>query len=90
MLVVATVLLTVTQLEPLNAIANSWDPDRLPGDWAATLETWLWWHRVRVVLAVAAFGSLLACQVLDTAEPVGRRGRPSTVNARQTVASQLP
>lgn len=78
-LVVATVLLTVTRMEPLNEIANSWDPDRLPTDWASTLEAARRWHSVRVVLAVAAFGCLLVSQVLDTTEPV--RSAPSPASS---------
>ncbi len=70
LLVVATVVLTVTQMEPLNVIANSWDPDRLPADWAANLETWRSLHSLRTVLAVAAFGALLASQVFDAARPI--------------------
>lgn len=69
-LVVATVVVTVTQMEPLNELANSWDPDRLPTDWESTRDDWLQWHNVRVALAVAAFGCLLASQVLDTSERV--------------------
>lgn len=71
-LVVAGIVLTVTQLEPLNQLADSWDPDALPGDWAATRDQWNDWHLVRTVLAVGAFGCLLIGHV-GRAEPVRSR-----------------
>ncbi|MFC4115024.1 DUF1772 domain-containing protein [Nonomuraea zeae] len=36
LLVIATVVLTLAGLEPLNRIADTWDPDRLPAGWHAS------------------------------------------------------
>ncbi|WP_327008406.1 DUF1772 domain-containing protein [Dactylosporangium sp. NBC_01737] len=73
LLVVATVVLTVTQLEPLNRLADTWDADRLPDDWAAARDRWLTLHAVRTVIAVVAFAALLTAQAVDRGQAgVGR------------------
>jgi hypothetical protein len=35
LLVLGTIVLTVTQLEPINQLADAWNPDRPPADFAA-------------------------------------------------------
>jgi hypothetical protein len=54
------VVVTLTWMEPLNRVADSWDPDRLPADWAATRDQWLRWHYLRTGLSVGAFLCVLA------------------------------
>jgi hypothetical protein len=39
-LVVVTIVPTLVWLEPLNPMADGWDPDRLPSDWSDTRSTW--------------------------------------------------
>ncbi|MCH1867351.1 DUF1772 domain-containing protein [Nocardioides sp. CFH 31398] len=81
-LLVATIVLTVTQLEPFNRAADGWNPDRLPADWSSTLDAWRRLHTVRIVLAVAAFSLLLAAQVADTRPgPRERTGSEAAVAA---------
>ena len=65
LLLVSTVVLTLTQMEPLNRLADSWNPDHLPADWSETQKSWLSWHAVRTAVGMAAFASLLAAQTLD-------------------------
>lgn len=77
-LVVLTVVLTVSQMEPLNRLADSWDPDLLPEDWADVRDLWRNWHLVRTVLALLAFASLLTSQAVDTPTPA-RAAVPSAV-----------
>ena len=67
-LTVATVVLTVARMEPLNELANGWDPDRLPADWSEVRSQWLGLHGIRTALAVSAFVSLLVVQALDPVE----------------------
>lgn len=64
-LVVLTVVLTVVAMEPLNRIADSWDPDRLPVTWQQVRQSWASLHLVRTVLAVAAFACLTISQAVD-------------------------
>ncbi|MFG6194605.1 anthrone oxygenase family protein [Nonomuraea sp. JJY05] len=64
-LVILTVALTLTGLEPLNRIADAWDPDRLPADWHQSRRRWFSLHLIRTALALAAFGCLIAAQALD-------------------------
>ncbi|WP_432974230.1 anthrone oxygenase family protein [Dactylosporangium sp. CA-233914] len=64
-LIVATIVLTVTRMEPLNHLADAWSADRVPADWEAVRRQWLTLHSVRTVVAVAAFGCLLAARVTD-------------------------
>ncbi|GAB3862955.1 anthrone oxygenase family protein [Dactylosporangium cerinum] len=71
LLVVATIVLTVTQLEPLNRLADAWDADRLPADWTAARDRWLTLHAVRTAVAVVAFVALLAAQAVDAGRPAG-------------------
>jgi Domain of unknown function (DUF1772) len=65
----ATVLLglavavTLTQMEPLNRVADSWDPDHLPAGWTSVRDQWLRWHFLRTGLSVAAFLCVLAWTV---------------------------
>ncbi len=80
-LVVATIVLTVTQVEPLNRLADSWNPDALPADRGTVRDTWTGLHLVRTVLAVAAFALLLASQVADVGVLTGRSRTPASVAA---------
>ena len=65
LLVLATIALTVTQLEPLNRLADTWDADSPPAGWAATRDRWLTLHAVRTVIAVVAFVALLVDGILS-------------------------
>lgn len=67
-LVLATIVLTVTQMEPLNRLVDGWSPSDPPADFAAVRDRWLALHTVRTVLAVLAFISLLTAQGSDRAE----------------------
>lgn len=64
-LLAATLVVTLVRLEPLNRLADAWDPARPPGSWHEARATWLRWHLVRTVLVVAAFAVLLVAQALD-------------------------
>ncbi|QYR22511.1 DUF1772 domain-containing protein [Paenibacillus sp. sptzw28] len=75
LLIVLTVALTLTMMEPLNQLADTWDPDQLPADWEEVRQRWLALHTVRTVLAVGAFAALLA------AHTVNRASAPLQVNA---------
>ncbi|MGW3342932.1 DUF1772 domain-containing protein [Nonomuraea rubra] len=68
-LVVLTIVLTVAALEPLNQLANTWDPDRLPAGWDESRERWARLHLVRTALALAAFACLITAQFLDRSHP---------------------
>jgi|GEM_PF-6020878 len=61
---VATIVLTVTQLEPLNQRANGWTVEQLPSDWIDVRARWWNLHVVRTILAVVAFGALLIAQAI--------------------------
>ncbi|MFI6485830.1 anthrone oxygenase family protein [Nonomuraea sp. NPDC050663] len=65
LLVILTVALTLAGLEPLNRVADSWNPDKLPADWHEIRQRWLNLHLVRAVLAVAAFACLITAQAVD-------------------------
>jgi uncharacterized membrane protein len=69
LLVALTVVVTVTQMEALNRLADAWDPRQLPADWADVRQRWLTWHNLRTVLAVLAFASLLTAQATDRPGP---------------------
>ncbi|GAA4087347.1 DUF1772 domain-containing protein [Nonomuraea soli] len=64
-LVLLTVVLTLAGLEPLNRIADGWDPEALPADWQESRRRWLNLHLVRSVLGVTAFVCLAAAQIFD-------------------------
>ncbi|RSN05159.1 DUF1772 domain-containing protein [Nonomuraea sp. WAC 01424] len=64
-MVILTVVLTLTGLEPLNRVADAWDPDLLPADWHESRRRWLNLHLVRTALALAAFACLIAVQTFD-------------------------
>lgn len=64
-LVVATVVLTLAAMDPLNRLADSWNPDQLPADWEQVRQQWAGWHLTRTIAAVAAFGCVLTAQALD-------------------------
>ncbi|WP_232320382.1 anthrone oxygenase family protein [Herbidospora daliensis] len=63
-LVVAVIVLTVTRLDALNRLADSWDPDLLPADWARARAEWWNLHLVRTAMAVAGFLLLLLAPAL--------------------------
>lgn len=64
-LVVLTIVLTVTAMEPLNRLADSWDPDHLPHTWPEIREHWAALHLVRTLLAMVAFACITLTQVID-------------------------
>ncbi|MEV4548789.1 DUF1772 domain-containing protein [Nonomuraea wenchangensis] len=64
-LVILTVALTLTGLEPLNRLADAWDLDLLPVDWEEIRRRWLSLHVVRTALALAAFACLITVQTFD-------------------------
>jgi uncharacterized membrane protein len=64
-LVVLTIVLTVTTMEPLNRLADSWDPDHLPHTWPEVRHRWAALHLVRTLLAVVAFACITLTQVID-------------------------
>jgi uncharacterized membrane protein len=67
-LIVGAIALTVTQMEPLNTLADSWNPDAVPADWSEVRDRWWTLHLIRTALAVTAFASLLIAQLAD---PIG-------------------
>jgi hypothetical protein len=81
LLVVLSIVVTVTQMEPLNSIADSWNPDALPADWADNRDQGLTWHLIRTVLTVAAFVSLLASQALAPGWRHDTRSTPAPATA---------
>ena len=64
-LVVLTIVLTVAAMDPLNRLADSWDPDHLPHPWTEVRHRWAALHLVRTLLAVVAFACLTLTQVID-------------------------
>jgi hypothetical protein len=64
-LVVLTIVLTVTAMEPLNRLADSWDPDGLPQTWPEIRERWAALHLGRTFLAVVAFACITLTQAID-------------------------
>ncbi|GAB3138021.1 hypothetical protein GCM10027290_04870 [Micromonospora sonneratiae] len=82
LLVAATVVFTLTQLEPINQVADTWPVDQPPGDWAELRDRWWRLHTVRTVLVTAAFAVILMAQAVDRPRraAVGRvdvPGRPA-------------
>ncbi|GAA4585895.1 hypothetical protein GCM10023194_30060 [Planotetraspora phitsanulokensis] len=74
LLLAATIVLTLTKLDPLNQLANSWNADEPPADWADVRLQWWTLHAVRTAMATLAFLALLVAQVAD-------RGDGQTVSA---------
>lgn len=77
-LVAGTIVLTVTQLEPLNQLANGWRVDQLPGDWDDVRTQWWRLHTARTVLAMLAFAALLvayATEKINAPEGATRKSR---------------
>lgn len=81
-LVVAVVVLTVTQLEPLNRLADTWTADQPPADWADLRRRWWKLHTVRTVLALLAFAALLVASSADrgTAAPAATGAAKTAVS----------
>jgi uncharacterized membrane protein len=65
LLVIAVIVLTVTQLDPLNKLADTWTAEQQPSDWADVRRQWWNLHIVRTVLAMLAFAALLLAQAAD-------------------------
>jgi hypothetical protein len=65
LLLAATVVLTITQLEPLNQLATSWNADQPPAGWADIRQRWWTLHTVRTAMAVLAFAAVLIAQAVD-------------------------
>lgn len=59
------IVLTVVMMEPLNRIADSWNPDILPITWQQVRQHWAGLHLVRTMLGVAAFACLTVSQIID-------------------------
>lgn len=74
--IAATIVLTITQLEPLNQLANSWRADQLPADWEDVRDHWWALHTARTVLAVTAFATLLVAGTQRATLRIGRRVTP--------------
>jgi anthrone oxygenase-like protein len=55
----------VAAMDPLNRLADSWVPDRLPHSWSEVRHRWAALHLVRTFVAVAAFVCLTLTQVID-------------------------
>ncbi|TKK91761.1 DUF1772 domain-containing protein [Herbidospora galbida] len=64
-LVVAVIVLTVTRLDALNRLADSWNPDLLPADWARARAEWWNLHFARTAMATAGFFLLLLAPALQ-------------------------
>jgi uncharacterized membrane protein len=69
LLLVLAVAVTLTQMDHLNRLADSWDPAQLPADWADARRRWPAWHNARTLLAVGAFVALLTAQATDRPGP---------------------
>ncbi|GII57325.1 hypothetical protein Pth03_57140 [Planotetraspora thailandica] len=80
LLVIAVIILTVTQMDPLNRLADSWTADQPPSDFADIRRHWWGLHTVRTALAMLAFAALLVAQAADR----GSSGGATT--AQQTAA----
>lgn len=65
LLTIATIVLTVTRIEPLNQRANTWTAEHLPSDWGAVRDRWWTLHTVRTILAMGAFAALLLALTID-------------------------
>lgn len=81
LLTVATIVVTVTQMEPLNRLADGWNPAQLPADWADVRQRWLTLHTVRTVIAMLAFIAFITAHTLDRATTGSPTGNPTTSNA---------
>ncbi|GAB2947699.1 hypothetical protein GCM10027280_40540 [Micromonospora polyrhachis] len=75
LLVAATVVLIVAQMEPINHVVNTWSPDAPPLDWTELWDRWWRLHYVRTVLVLVAFAAMLTVQVIDRPHPALRSGR---------------
>lgn len=64
-LVGLTIVVTVVGIEPLNRIADSWNPDQLPITWQQVRQRWAGLHLVRTILGVTAFACLTISQAVD-------------------------
>lgn len=65
LLVTAVIVLTLTHLDPLNRLADTWTAERYPSDWAEVRRRWWNLHVIRTALAVLAFVALLVAQAAD-------------------------
>lgn len=83
LLVLCTIVLTVTQMEPINQLANTWNPDQPPADWAVLRQRWVTLHAVRTAIAVLAFAGLLTAQMID-------RHQATATNAVNTANPAAP
>ncbi|MEV4184083.1 DUF1772 domain-containing protein [Streptosporangium canum] len=73
LLLIAVIVLTLTTLDPLNRLADSWNADRPPADWTDIRRHWWTLHTIRTAMAVLAFLALLIANVADRTkgEPPG-------------------
>lgn len=86
-LIVVTIGLTVSRLEPLNAIGDAWDPDAPPADWTEVRDRWQRLHLVRTVLALLTLATLLAAPVAERAAPSSAAPGP---NPRRSAGLTAP
>lgn len=63
-LVAGSIAVTVTQMVPLNELANGWTPETLPADFDAVRARWWDLHLLRTAMATAGF-ALLVTAVLN-------------------------
>ncbi|GAA1030379.1 hypothetical protein GCM10009557_22130 [Virgisporangium ochraceum] len=75
LLIAATIGLTVTRMEPLNALGDTWNPEAPPADWTEVRDRWQRLHLVRTVLALLTLATLLAAHVVERA-PVAPERAP--------------
>ncbi|MEV0134222.1 anthrone oxygenase family protein [Dactylosporangium sp. NPDC050688] len=89
LLIVATIGLTVSQLEPLNAIGDTWNPDAPPADWTEVRNRWQRLHLVRTLLALLTLVTLLAAHVVERATtPSSATLSPHPSRSAELTASQ--
>lgn len=57
-LFVASIVLSIVVLVPINNRAKQWAPDTAPADWREQLHRWDIWHYLRLALIGAGFATL--------------------------------
>lgn len=69
LLILATIGLTVIQMEPLNAVGDTWNPNAPPADWTEVRSRWQRLHLVRTLFALLTLATLLSAYVVERAGP---------------------
>ncbi|GAA1543015.1 hypothetical protein GCM10009827_073300 [Dactylosporangium maewongense] len=89
LLIVVTIGLTVSRLEPLNAIGDTWNPDAPPADWTEVRSRWQRLHLVRTFLALLTLVTLLAAHVVErAATPSSATPSPNPSRSAELTAAQ--